>query len=53
LAGARLHARFIAHRCGHTLNNRLLHAVFAESAAWRLTLAEPVSRRDYGLAKAA
>ncbi len=53
LAGARLHARFIAHRCGHTLNNRLLHAVFAESAAWRLTSAEPVSRREYGLAKAA
>jgi UDP-3-O-[3-hydroxymyristoyl] N-acetylglucosamine deacetylase len=53
LAGGRLHARFIAHRCGHTLNNRLLRAVFADSAAWRLVSAEPASRRDFGLARAA
>jgi len=35
LAGAPLCGRFIAHRSGHTLNNRLLHALFAERAAWR------------------
>jgi UDP-3-O-[3-hydroxymyristoyl] N-acetylglucosamine deacetylase len=35
LAGAPLCGRFIAHRSGHTLNNRLLHALFAQSAAWR------------------
>jgi UDP-3-O-[3-hydroxymyristoyl] N-acetylglucosamine deacetylase len=53
LAGGRLHARFVAHRCGHTLNNRLLHALFADTTAWRLVSAEPASRREYGLAKAA
>ena len=53
LAGGRLHARFVAHRCGHTLNNRLLHALFADSTAWRLISAEPSSRREYGLAQAA
>jgi UDP-3-O-[3-hydroxymyristoyl] N-acetylglucosamine deacetylase len=35
LAGGRLHGRFIAHRTGHTLNNRLLRALFANEAAWR------------------
>ena len=35
LAGAALHGRFIAHRSGHALNNRLLRALFADSAAWR------------------
>ena len=34
LAGARLHARFVAHRPGHALNNRLLRALFAERDAW-------------------
>jgi UDP-3-O-[3-hydroxymyristoyl] N-acetylglucosamine deacetylase len=34
LAGARLHGRFVAHRTGHTLNNRLLRALFANPAAW-------------------
>jgi len=34
LAGAPLRGRFIAHRSGHTLNNRLLRALFAEEAAW-------------------
>jgi UDP-3-O-[3-hydroxymyristoyl] N-acetylglucosamine deacetylase len=32
LAGAALHGRFVASRSGHTLNNKLLHALFAESA---------------------
>jgi UDP-3-O-[3-hydroxymyristoyl] N-acetylglucosamine deacetylase len=35
LAGAPLRARFIAHRSGHTLNNRLLHALFADRLAWQ------------------
>ena len=30
LAGAPLRGRFIAHRSGHTLNNRLLQALFAD-----------------------
>jgi UDP-3-O-[3-hydroxymyristoyl] N-acetylglucosamine deacetylase len=35
LAGAPLRGRFIAHRSGHTLNNRLLRALFADRSAWR------------------
>jgi UDP-3-O-[3-hydroxymyristoyl] N-acetylglucosamine deacetylase len=35
LAGARLRGRFLAHRTGHTLNNRLLRALFADPTAWR------------------
>ena len=35
LAGA-LQARFIGHRSGHTLNNRVLHALFAHPQNWRL-----------------
>ncbi len=34
LAGAALHGRFIANRPGHALNNKLLRALFARSAAW-------------------
>ena len=36
LAGAPLRARFVAHRSGHALNNRLLRALFADAANWRL-----------------
>ena len=36
LAGAPLHARFVGSRTGHALNNRLLHALFADAANWRL-----------------
>ena len=32
LAGAPLHGRFVAHRSGHALNNRLLRALFADRA---------------------
>ena len=42
LAGARLHGRFVAHRTGHDLNNRLLRALFAAPAAWRITTADPL-----------
>ena len=34
LAGA-LRGRFIGYRSGHALNNRLLHALFADPANWR------------------
>ena len=37
LAGAPIRGRFRAHRSGHTLNNRLLRALFADPAAWRWT----------------
>lgn len=36
LAGAPILGRFVAHRSGHTLNNRLLRALFADPGAWRL-----------------
>jgi UDP-3-O-[3-hydroxymyristoyl] N-acetylglucosamine deacetylase len=35
LAGAAMRGRFVAHRSGHALNNRLLRAVFADDANWR------------------
>ena len=35
LAGAVLRARVMASRPGHTLNNRLLRALFADRSAWR------------------
>ena len=35
MAGAALHGRFVAHRTGHALNNRLLRALFADQSAWR------------------
>jgi UDP-3-O-[3-hydroxymyristoyl] N-acetylglucosamine deacetylase len=34
LAGARLMGRFVAHRPGHTLNNKLLRTLFADQSAW-------------------
>ena len=35
LAGAPLRGRFVGHRSGHALNNRLLRALFADAANWR------------------
>ena len=35
LAGAPIAGRFVAHRSGHSLNNRLLRALFADATAWR------------------
>ncbi len=35
MAGARLHGRFVGHRSGHTLNNRVLRALFADRSNWR------------------
>ncbi len=43
LAGGPLHARFVAHRPGHDLNNRLLRALFADAAAWRLAATDPLA----------
>jgi UDP-3-O-[3-hydroxymyristoyl] N-acetylglucosamine deacetylase len=43
LAGAPLHGRFVAHRSGHALNNRLLRALFADASAWREISAAPLS----------
>jgi UDP-3-O-[3-hydroxymyristoyl] N-acetylglucosamine deacetylase len=34
LAGAALSGRFVGHRSGHALNNRLLRALFADRSAW-------------------
>jgi len=42
LAGGPLHGRFVAHRTGHDLNNRLLRALFADPAAWRAVTTEPL-----------
>jgi UDP-3-O-[3-hydroxymyristoyl] N-acetylglucosamine deacetylase len=36
LAGCPLRGRFVAHRGGHALNHRLLTALFADPANWRL-----------------
>ena len=43
LAGAPLHGRFIAHRSGHALNNRLLRALFADASAWREVSMAPLA----------
>jgi UDP-3-O-[3-hydroxymyristoyl] N-acetylglucosamine deacetylase len=43
LAGANLSARFVGHRSGHALNNKLLRALFADRGAWRLLEGEMVS----------
>ncbi len=51
LAGARLRARFRAHRAGHALHNKLLRALFADAAAWEA--AEPAhARPDAGVSSA-
>ena len=42
LAGGALHARYVAHRTGHALNNRLLRALFADAAAWRVAETDPL-----------
>lgn len=36
LAGGPLQGRFVGHKSGHALNNRLLRALFADAANWRL-----------------
>jgi len=41
LAG-RLHGRYVAHRTGHELNNRLLRALFADVASWCTVATDPL-----------
>ena len=43
LAGAAIRGRFVAHRSGHALNNRLLRRLFADRSAWRASSAELLS----------
>lgn len=43
LAGTPINGHFSAHRPSHTLNNRLLRALFADASAWRIETPEPVS----------
>ena len=42
LAGAALQGRFIGHKSGHALNNRVLRALFADPANWRVVQTESV-----------
>lgn len=41
MAGAALQGRFVGHRSGHALNNRVLLALFASRANWREVAARP------------
>ena len=43
LAGGTLHGRFVAHRPGHALNNRLLRALFADPTAWNPIATDPLA----------
>jgi UDP-3-O-[3-hydroxymyristoyl] N-acetylglucosamine deacetylase len=40
MAGAPIHGRFLAHKSGHALNNRLLRALLDDTSAWRLVSAD-------------
>ena len=42
LAGAPIAGRFIGHRTGHALNNKLLLALFADRSAWRFAVGHAV-----------
>jgi UDP-3-O-[3-hydroxymyristoyl] N-acetylglucosamine deacetylase len=48
LAGAPIRGRFAGHRSGHALNNRLLGALFADRAIWRVLPGAGVSLREGG-----
>jgi len=52
MAGCPIRGRFVAHRTGHALNNRLLRALFADARAWRMVSMEPASwsTTPYGVA---
>jgi UDP-3-O-[3-hydroxymyristoyl] N-acetylglucosamine deacetylase len=47
LSGGAIQGRFVAHKTGHALNNRLLHAVFADAANWRMASADVAGRASY------
>jgi UDP-3-O-[3-hydroxymyristoyl] N-acetylglucosamine deacetylase len=50
LAGGPIHGRFVSHRGGHALNNRLLRAVLADPTAWRTVALAQASWSGYGFA---
>ncbi len=50
LAGAPLLARMIAHKSGHPLNNRILRALFADDANWRLVGTDGAAQMGEGAA---
>ena len=43
LAGAPILGRYIGHRAGHAMTNKLLRALFADPAAYRFVLCDPSS----------
>jgi len=43
LAGAPIQGRFVGHRMGHALNNKLLRSLMADTTAWRTTHAAPIA----------
>jgi UDP-3-O-[3-hydroxymyristoyl] N-acetylglucosamine deacetylase len=45
LAGMPIRGHFQGHCCGHMLNNRLLKALFADKAAWRMVEASEASQQ--------
>jgi len=47
LAGGPIQGRFLAHKTGHALNNRLLRAVFAKATNWRIVSADAIERAAY------
>ena len=55
LAGARIEGKLVCSRPGHSINNTLLRALFADADAWEFTSSRPTStvsrntRRDSGL----
>jgi UDP-3-O-[3-hydroxymyristoyl] N-acetylglucosamine deacetylase len=53
LAGAPLIGRFVGRCAGHTLHNRLLRALFADPAAWRLIETADLALPDIQLRRAA
>ncbi|MEH6526707.1 MAG: UDP-3-O-acyl-N-acetylglucosamine deacetylase [Sneathiella sp.] len=48
LAGAPIVGQFYGFRSGHALNNKLLHALFADADAWRYTTEAPVRIGNVG-----
>lgn len=43
LAGAPIQGRFVGHRMGHALNNKLLRTLMADATAWRFTTVAPAA----------
>lgn len=43
LAGAPIRGRFVGSKTGHAMNNKLLHALFADSTAWTMLKGQSLS----------